>query len=222
MNDDANRPDTEDEIDQAAEAEDAIESEADLQDAERDAAGENAPPSIETLAAALAETRDAMLRAVADAENTRKRAEREIADARVYAVTAFARDLLSVGDNLARALDALSPEMRESMGEASRTLMSGIELTQKELVSALTRHGVKPINVERGSAFDPNLHQAAAQIPSNYPSGAVVEVIQSGWMIGERVLRAAVVAVSAGGGAPEPGASQSDPPEPGGSVDTTA
>ncbi|MGD2131447.1 MAG: nucleotide exchange factor GrpE [Maricaulaceae bacterium] len=199
---------------------------ANTPDAENDAVadGESDAPqgerTIEALEAELATVRDQMLRAAAEAENTRKRAEREVADARAYSVTGFARDVLSVGDNLSRALDALSPELRENMGEAGRTLLSGIELTQKELVAALSRNGVSPINVEPGAAFDPNLHQAAAQIPSSHPSGTVVEVIQSGWMIGERVLRAAVVAVSAGGGSPSEAAPETS--EPGGSVDTTA
>jgi molecular chaperone GrpE len=167
--------------------------------------------SAEELAAALAGMRDQYLRAIAEADNTRKRAEREIADARVYGVAALARDLLSVADNLARALEALSPDVRAGLGEGARHLVEGVEITQKELHAALQRCGVKPIVVEPGSGFDPNLHQAASQIPSDKPSGTVVEVLQGGWVIGERVLRAATVVVSAGrdgegAGAPSPGA----------------
>lgn len=179
---------------------------------------EAAGKTVEELAEALAATRDQMLRAAADAENMRKRAERDVADARAYSVTGFARDLLSVADNLARALDSLAPEAREGMGETGRTLLDGVEITQKELHAALARHGVKPIEVGPGSAFDPNLHQAAAQIPSDKPAGTVAEVLQHGWTIGDRVLRASMVAVSAGPGGAE--GSDSGAPGPGASVDT--
>lgn len=164
-------------------------------DAASDAA---AGAALEALQAELAAMRDRMLRTAADAENTRKRAEREAVDARAYAVASFARDLLSVSDNLARALAALTPELRAGMGEAASTLVDGVEITQRELHAALTRAGVKKISASPGTMFDPNLHQAAAQIPSIHPSGAIVEVFQDGWMIADRTLRAAVVAVSAG------------------------
>jgi molecular chaperone GrpE len=184
-------------------------------EAEQQAAG----PSPEELAAALAATRDQLLRAVAEADNTRKRAEREVADARAYAVATFARDLISVADNLDRALEALSPERRAGLGEAGATLVDGVDITRKELQAALTRHGVKPMAVEPGAAFDPNFHQAALRAPSDRPAGAVVDVLQPGWVIGERVLRAATVAVSSGPG--EPTTSDGDESNrPGASVDT--
>lgn len=179
-----------------------------------EAASEASGPTVEELAAQLSATRDQMLRAVADADNTRKRAEREAADARAYAVANFARDLLSVADNLGRALNALTPELRAGMGEAGKTLLDGVEITQRDLHATLTRHGVKPIPAPPGTPFDPNLHQAAAQIPSDQPPGTIVEVFQDGWSLGDRTLRAAVVAVSAGGGR------SADAPQPGASVDT--
>jgi molecular chaperone GrpE len=180
-------------------------------------------PTSEELAAALQASRDQLLRAVAEADNTRKRAEREIADARVYAVASFARDLLSVADNLDRALEALTLERRASLGEAGSTLVDGVDITRRELQAALTRHGVKPVVIEPGDAFDPNLHQAAMRLPSEKPAGAIVEVLQPGWVIGDRVLRAATVAVSAGSGQADAPASPADEEtsrRPGASVDT--
>lgn len=204
MSDETETPDTPDGADPSRAPGDAAEA----------AAPTDAPSrSPEELAAEYEAMRDQMLRAAADAENVRKRAEKEVADTRAYAVTGFARDMLSVADNLARARDALTPELRAGMGEAGRTLLEGVELTERELHAALARHNVEPIPAEPGAPFDPNLHQAAAQIPSSQPAGAIVEEVQSGWRIGERVLRAAIVAVSAGGAA----APSSDPGgEPGG------
>ncbi len=196
---------------------------------EADLAAERAATEkgFDDLARELDAVKDRMLRAVADADNTRKRAEKEIADTRAYAVAGFARDLLSVSDNLARALDALPPESRDGMGEAGRNLLNGVELTQAELHTVLTRHGVLPIDAAPGGRFDPNVHQAAAQIPSVHPAGAIVEVIQPGWRIGERTLRAAMVAVSSGpaAGQAAPSANQAagaDGAEPGSTVDTKA
>jgi molecular chaperone GrpE len=172
-----------------------------------------AGPTVEALQAEVAAMRDRMLRAVADADNTRKRAEREAAEARAYAVANFARDLLSVSDNLSRALTALTPEVRNGMGEAASTVIDGVEITLRELHAALSRAGVKKISASPGTMFDPNLHQAAAQIPSIHPAGAIVEVFQDGWQIADRTLRAAVVAVSAG---------PAQTAQPGETVDTKA
>lgn len=188
---------------------------SDANEAERPDAAAPEGPTVEELSAQLQATRDQMLRAVADADNARKRAEREAAEARVYAVASFARDLLSVNDNLSRALLALTPEVRAGMGDAGATLVDGVQITQRELSAALNRHGVKPIPIQPGTPFDPNLHQAAAQVPSELPSGTIVEVFQDGWTLGDRTLRAAVVAVSAGGGRATADASQ-----PGATVDT--
>lgn len=144
------------------------------------------------------ELRDQMLRAMAEMENLRKRSEREKSDARVYAIEKFARDLLSVSDNMARALEALPESEREALTEGGKGLLGGIEMTQKELHTVLTRHGVTAIDVEPGAAFDPNLHQAVANIPSEHPNGTIASLFQAGWKIGDRTLRAAMVAVSAG------------------------
>lgn len=144
------------------------------------------------------ELRDQMLRALAEMENLRKRSEREKSEARVYAIEKFARDLLSVSDNMARALDALPDDEREALTEGGKGLLGGIEMTQKELHTVLTRHGVTAIEAEPGAAFDPNLHQAVANIPSEHPNGTIASLFQAGWKIGDRTLRAAMVAVSAG------------------------
>jgi molecular chaperone GrpE len=142
--------------------------------------------------------KDNLLRALAETDNVRKRANRQIEDARVYAVEKFARDLLNVSDNLARAVDSVPPDSRGIMTDAVKTALEGVELTQKELVTVLARHGVTAIDASPGAAFDPALHQAVTQIPSPHPAGAVAQLFQSGWRIGDRTLRAAMVAVSAG------------------------
>lgn len=144
------------------------------------------------------ELKDQMLRALAETDNVRKRANRQIAEERTYAVEKFARDLLSVSDNLTRAIDALPAEVRSSLPEVARTAIEGVALTQKELVTVLARHGVTAIDASPGAAFDPALHQAVTQIPSDHPPGSVAEQFQAGWRIGDRTLRAAMVAVSAG------------------------
>lgn len=192
-----------------------------------------APTDAAGLAEENAKLRDQLLRAVADADNTRKQAAKEIADSRAYAVSSFARDLLSVTDNFDRALAALTPEVRAGMGESGQSLLTGVEMVDKELKGVFARHGVQAIKAAKGDKFDPNTHQAAAQIPSDAPKDCIAEVIQSGWMIGQRVLRPAMVAVSAGAPpAPEPTPEANDPPaeassdgedaaSPGGRVDTT-
>ena len=152
--------------------------------------------------AALEKERDALkdnvLRALAESDNVRKRANRQIEEARLYAVEKFARDLLNVSDNLARAVDSVPEGSRGLMTEAVKTALEGVELTQKELVNVLARHGVTAIDASPGAAFDPALHQAVTQIPSEHPAGSVAQLFQSGWRIGDRTLRAAMVAVSAG------------------------
>lgn len=188
-----------DEILKAAKAEQA-ETES---DDESEASVEEAEPltpeqQILALEVEKQEMRDQMLRALAEMENLRKRSEREKSDARVYAIEKFARDLLSVSDNLARALEALPEAEREALTEGGKGLLGGIEMTQKELHTVLTRHGVTAIEAEPGAAFDPNLHQAVANIPSEHPNGTIASLFQAGWRIGDRTLRAAMVAVSAG------------------------
>jgi molecular chaperone GrpE len=146
------------------------------------------------------ELKDHMLRALAETDNVRKRANRQIEDARIYAVEKFARDLLAVSDNLARAIESVPAGVRTELPESVRTALDGVELTQKELVAVLARHGVTAIDASPGAAFDPALHQAVTQIPSIHPAGSVAQLFQSGWRIGDRTLRAAMVAVSAGPG----------------------
>lgn len=153
---------------------------------------------IEKLVAENAEMKDRALRALADMENMRRRAEKEAADARTYALTNFSRDLLSVVDNLERALTSLTDEQKASGGEALKVMSEGVDLTARELVSVLSRHGVKRLD-PRAEKFDPNFHQAMFEAPDeSVPSGHVAQVVQSGWKIGERVLRPALVGVSKG------------------------
>lgn len=152
----------------------------------------------EQLGAARAEIeilKDGALRAMAEAENTRRRAERDRTEARLYAIDKFARDLLPIGDTLARALAAVTDEQKADAGFLS--FVEGIEMTEKELYAAFERHGLQRIGLQ-GEKFDPNLHQAVAQIPSAIPKGNIAEVFQQGFTLSGRVLRAAMVAVSAG------------------------
>jgi molecular chaperone GrpE len=144
------------------------------------------------------EYNDRLLRALAETENVRKRANRQITEERAYAVEKFARDLLNVSDSLSRAIDSLPERERSLLHEAGRIAFDGIELTQKELVTVLSRHGVTPVNAQPGAAFDPAMHQAVTQIPSPHPAGSIAELFQAGWRIGDRTLRPAMVAVSAG------------------------
>ena len=163
-----------------------------------EAAPEDDMDPVQKLEIEKEELREQLLRTLADLENTRKRAERQVADARIYAIEKFAGDLLSVSDNLSRALTALSEEDRAALSEPGRNLFEGIEMTEKELHTALARHGVTAIAAQPGDTFDPNQHQAVANIPSDQPNGTIASCFQPGWKIGERTLRAAMVAVSAG------------------------
>jgi molecular chaperone GrpE len=132
-------------------------------------------------------------------ENLRKRTERQVADARDYGIAAFARDILAVADNMERALGALDAELREKADAATKALLDGVELTERELLKVLEKHGVKKFE-PLDEKFDPNIHQAMYEVsdPSR-PAGTVAQVIQPGYMIGERVLRPALVAVAKGG-----------------------
>jgi len=166
----------------------------------------------------IASLKEQILRLAAELENTRRRADREKTDAARYAIANFARDLLSVADNFERALVAAPDENAEASQEALSGLVTGLRMTDNELRAVLQRHGVKQIS-PKGEKFDPNLHQAVAQAPSVVPSGHVADVAQTGFMIGDRVLRAAMVIVSTGGGAPD---EPTDGEEPGARVDTQA
>jgi len=152
---------------------------------------------IEQLEAELANLKDKALRAMADADNVKKRAEREVAAAKTYGIERFAVDMLSVHDNLSRALLNLDGKAKEDMGQNAKNLLEGIELTEKDLILTLSRHGVKAVPGV-GSKFDPNVHQAVAQIPSDEEKGNVATVMQTGFKLGDRTLRAAMVAVSTG------------------------
>ena len=150
------------------------------------------------LEAELADTKDKMLRTLAEAENIRKRSAKEVMEARVFAIEKFAGDLLSVSDNMSRALEAMPEDERATLSERGQNLLGGIEMTQKELHAVFARNGVTAIDAAPGDAFDPNMHQAVANVPSEHTSGSIAECFQPGWKIGERVLRAAMVAVSSG------------------------
>lgn len=170
-------------------------------------AGEN-----EELAKQNAELKDRALRMAAEMENLRRRTQREIADAKSYAVANFARDMLSVSDNMRRALDAIPAEAKGSDDAGFKALIEGVEMTERDMLAALERHGVKKLAPE-GERFDPNFHQAMFEIPNpDVPNNTVVQVVQTGYVIGERVLRPAMVGVSKGG----PKAGPADAPaEPG-------
>jgi molecular chaperone GrpE len=144
---------------------------------------------------AAAEFKDKLLRTLAEMENLRKRTEREVADARAYGVTGFARDVLAVADNMHRALATFGPELREQADAKLTALIEGIELTERELMKVLEKNGVTKFSPV-GEKFDPNVHQAMYEVENaELPAGHVAQVIQAGYMLGDRVLRPAMVAV---------------------------
>ena len=143
-----------------------------------------------------AEFKDKLLRTLAEMENLRKRTEREVADARLYGHAGFAREVLAVADNMHRALEVIGPELREHADAKVKSLIEGVELTERELMKALEKHGVKKF-LPQAEKFDPNVHQAMFEMESaEVPPGHVAQVIQAGYMIGDRVLRPALVAVA--------------------------
>jgi molecular chaperone GrpE len=149
--------------------------------------------------AVAVELRDRLLRTLAEMENLRKRTDREVADSRLYGVASFARDVLVVADNMRRALEAVTPELRTSAQNGAKALVDGVELTERELLKALEKNGVRQFTPQ-GEKFDPNLHQAMFEVPDpTVPAGSVVQVVQPGYVISERVLRPALVGVSKGG-----------------------
>jgi molecular chaperone GrpE len=154
---------------------------------------------VEALNAENSQLKDRVLRTLAEMENLRRRTEREVSDAKTYGVTSFARDMLTVVDNLARALEHLPAEARANAEPSIRSMIEGVELTARDLEAVLGRHGVKKLD-PKGQKFDPNLHQAIFEAPDEtVPAGTVSQVVQSGWTIGDRVLRPAMVGVSKGG-----------------------
>jgi molecular chaperone GrpE len=155
--------------------------------------------SVEALTKEAAESRDKMLRTLAEMENLRKRTSREVADARTYGIANFARDVLDIADNLQRALDAVPADTRAAADPGLKALIEGVELTERSLLNTLEKNGVKKFDPS-GEKFDPNFQQAMYEVPdSSVPAGTVVQVVQAGYTIGERVLRPALVAVSKGG-----------------------
>jgi molecular chaperone GrpE len=160
--------------------------------------------SVEALAKEAAESRDKMLRTLAEMENLRKRTAKEVADARSYGITGFARDILDIADNLQRALDAVPPELKASADPALKAFTEGVELTERSLLNTLEKNGVKKFDPQ-GEKFNPNFQQAMYEVPdTSVPAGTVVQVVQAGFMIGERILRPALVGVSKGGAKPAP------------------
>ena len=157
------------------------------------------PGTAEALAKEAADARDKMLRTLAEMENLRKRTTREVADARAYGISGFARDILDIADNLQRALDAVPAEMKATADPALKAFIEGVELTERSLLNTLEKNGVRKFDPS-GEKFDPNFQQAMYEVPDpSVPPGTVVQVVQAGYMIGERILRPALVAVSKGG-----------------------
>lgn len=176
------------------------------------------PGAADALAAAREEAaalKDQLLRTLAEMENLRRRAQREKDDAAKFGISGFARDLIPVADNLRRALEAVAPETLEG-DEALKSLVTGVEMTERQLLGAFEKHGLKRIDA-LGQKFDSNLHQAMFEVPgTDQPHGTVVQVMQPGYLLNDRLLRAAMVGVAKGDPqAPAGGGS-------GGRVDTVA
>jgi molecular chaperone GrpE len=171
-----------------------------------------APADAEALAAELADAKDKLLRALAEVENVRRRAQRDREDATRYAISGFARDMLGVADNLRRAIEAITPEARAV--EAVNNLAVGVEMTEAAMLSALERNGVTPIDAV-GQPFDPNRHEALYEVPDpTQPSGTVAQMVERGYMLRDRLLRPAKVGVAKGGprAAPHPDAADASGP----------
>jgi molecular chaperone GrpE len=180
------------------------------QQARETAAAAPQPTPSTALEREHAEMKDRLLRTLAEMENLRKRTEREVADARLYGASSFARDVLAVADNMRRALDAVPPEARVDAQAGMKSLLEGVELTERELLKALEKNGVRQFTPQ-GEKFDPNVHQAMFEVPdASVPAGSIVQVIQPGYMIGERMLRPALVGVSKGGPKAAPGSTSSN------------
>lgn len=166
---------------------------------------------VETLARESAENKDKLLRALAEMENLRRRTERQVADARDYSIASFARDVLAVADNMHRALTAIGPELRASADAGFKTLLEGVELTERELLKVLEKNGISRFEPQ-GEKFDPNVHQAMFELPDpSVPAGTIAQVVQPGYMIGERVLRPALVGVAKGGPKASPATAANQP-----------
>ncbi len=177
---------------------DDIEPEVEAPEADAAAEESGVDDPVTRLEREVSDLKDQLLRALAEAENTRRRAERDVADARRYSIAGFARDMLSVGDNFRRALEAL-PENEEPADPNMKALIDGVAMTEREFLNALEKHGIAKIE-PHGERFDPNKHQAMFEVPNeDVPNGTVVQVVQPGYVIADRVLRPAMVGVSKGG-----------------------
>ncbi len=208
MSDDNTTPEPNDDIDPRPDAE-----EADAVSTEP-----TAEERIAQLEAEKDQLRDQVLRTAAEMDNLRKRTEREVSDTRSYAIAGFARDMLVATDNLSRALMVIPAELRENADGTLKSLIEGIEMTEREMQRLLQKNGVTPI-VAEGEKFDPHRHQAMFEVPdASVPEGTVVQVVQTGYAIGERVLRPAMVGVAKGGNKPAP----KPDAEPGEGLDTSA
>ncbi len=160
--------------------------------------GELLPDPLEELKTEIADLKDRYLRQAAEMDNLRKRTEREKADMAKYAISNFARDILPLSDNFQRAIDAVPAEAAEQ-DEALNSFLEGVKMNERELQKVLERHGVTKIDPQ-GEKFDPNMHQAVQQVENcDLPNNTVCEVYQVGYVMADRVLRPAVVAVAKGG-----------------------
>jgi molecular chaperone GrpE len=179
-------------------------------------APEPTPPSAEE----FQELKDRLLRTLAEMENLRRRTQRDIEEARKFAVTGFARDLLDVPDNLSRALAAVPAEARQQ-SEFMKNLVLGVEMTERSLLNAFEKHQIRRVDPQKGDRFDHKLHQAMFEVPTAaQPPGTVAEVVQGGYVIADRLLRPALVGVAKA--APGAAAAGKDAGQPGAEVDTVA
>ena len=154
---------------------------------------------LERLQTENADLKDRVLRTLADMENLRRRTEREVADAKSYGVTSLARDMLTFADNLRRAIDSVPADARARVEASVKSFIEGIEVTERDFLSRLARHGVRKLEPQ-GQKFDPNMHEALFEMPDeSVPNGTVTQVVETGYAIGDRVLRPAKVGVSRGG-----------------------
>ena len=164
-------------------------------DTEKNAQAEEAEaaPSLEDR---LADTNDQLLRALAELENTRRRADRDRAEALKYGAASFARDMLGVADNLQRALNAVADLDQETLPDAAKSLLEGVAATERDLIASMGRHKVSPVS-PMGEKFDPNMHEAMFEAPgTGQPAGTIIEVIETGYMMDERLLRPAKVGIA--------------------------
>ena len=164
-------------------------------DTEKDAQAEEAE-ALPTLEDRLADTNDQLLRALAELENTRRRADRERAEALKYGAASFARDMLGVAYNLQRALNAVAELDQETLPEAAKSLLEGVAATERDLIASMGRHNVSPVS-PMGEKFDPNIHEAMFEAPgTGQPAGTIIEIIETGYMMDERLLRPAKVGIA--------------------------